>query len=470
MNVASTSSVGFPTNRLIAPVAGLLAFFAVGAYSGAESAVLALLLVSYLFRSAMTGSLETALAISTAYGAAQILAHYGVIAFGFEGYLHNEASTRAATLGLCSYLVYWAVLMAATGSLRRHAQRARMHVETMRVHRTRVLVVYAVLLSFEVLFANALGRAALGQVVRGVLGSRMIILMAMPVLARSLTSRPRILIAALMAVEVLLSLGYFSSFKFPILVLFVGYAAFSRDNGLGRLGVIIGGILVVASFWTVVKSSVRYELSGGAGQVNLRSRVETVEIVGDHLKDVGVADLGSGVEGLVRRLAYVDMLGLVLLRFPLRQQHLGGELFLSSLGNVFRPRFLFPDKGVYDDSELTRRIATENVAGSESGTSVSVGWVGESFADLGYTGVLMAAFLLASMMGMCLNLIRRFVGASPLWVLGAALFSLKGLPLMEDSLLKKPASLVLSFIGLILGVMFLSRCLVSQGNEGVHSR
>jgi len=47
------------------------------------------------------------------------------------------------------------------------------------------------------------------------------------------------------------------------------------------------------------------------------------------------------------------------------------------------PRFLFPDKKSIDESEMTNKYTGLGVAGSDRGTSISIGYMGECYIDFG---------------------------------------------------------------------------------------
>lgn len=443
-----------------AALSGTGAFLLAGALGGVEDAVVASVLMASLARHLSLGGLDAALAMSISYGVLQNLAYYGVRALGLQSYLENEGAPKAVTIGLTAYLTYWVVLLAWTRSIRVHSKVALAPASTRRIRGSRVLRAYVLMMLVEVLAGGLLGYQALGQVFNAASQSRMLLLMAMPVLAKTISSRPRLLTAALVGAEMLLGLGYFAEFKTPLFVILTGLVMTSVKLPVLRSVAVVLIAVLAGVFWTSIKPDVRQEMGASVGQENRLSRFETVRVVAEQVSEVGAPQLEEAAETLVQRISYVDMFGLVLLRFPGREPYLGGDLILASLGNVFMPRILFKDKRVFHDSELTRRIATVDVAGAESSTSISVGWVGEAYADLGYFGVVVSILLLALIACGSLWLIRAFVGPGPLWVYCAALFLLRTMPQMEDSLLKKPASMVLSMVGLTLGAMVLSRWLI----------
>jgi hypothetical protein len=72
----------------------------------------------------------------------------------------------------------------------------------------------------------------------------------------------------------------------------------------------------------------------------------------------------------------------------------------EGLAHVLQPRFLFPDKAPLSDSDVYIRLAkgdpTEEV---REGTSISVGYMAENFADLGFPGMLVGIFVIGVIMG-----------------------------------------------------------------------
>jgi hypothetical protein len=112
----------------------------------------------------------------------------------------------------------------------------------------------------------------------------------------------------------------------------------------------------------------------------------------------------DGMDALVMRVSYVNLFALTLENVPARVPYENGELWKESVVRVFTPRFLFPDKAATDDSERTRTYTGLNVAGSEAGTSIGIGYVGESYIDFGPAGMFIPIFLL----GLLYGAINRF--------------------------------------------------------------
>jgi hypothetical protein len=71
---------------------------------------------------------------------------------------------------------------------------------------------------------------------------------------------------------------------------------------------------------------------------------------------------------------------------------------------VLTPRLLFPNKASIDDSARTEKYTGVQVSGTEQGTSISLGYVAESYIDFGVKGMFAPILLL----GLFYGLIYRF--------------------------------------------------------------
>ena len=63
--------------------------------------------------------------------------------------------------------------------------------------------------------------------------------------------------------------------------------------------------------------------------------------------------------------------------------HENGALWLDAITRPFMPRLFFPSKTAINDSERTNYYTGLAVAGAEEGTSISLGYVAESYIDFG---------------------------------------------------------------------------------------
>lgn len=192
----------------------------------------------------------------------------------------------------------------------------------------------------------------------------------------------------ILIIEILLGLtGYFSSFKNFIFLIAIVYI-FSRPKlTVKELSIATFLAIVTLNFmiiWQNVKGEYRNFLSGGEKQQTVTvSAVDALDELGNLASNVDYQAYDNGTETLIDRIAYVDYFSATINNATHNNIYENGALWLNAITNVFMPRFLFPDKAVIDDSEKTRKYAGVEVAGADQGTSISLGYVPETYVDFG---------------------------------------------------------------------------------------
>src|SRR5205814_3724135 len=84
-----------------------------------------------------------------------------------------------------------------------------------------------------------------------------------------------------------------------------------------------------------------------------------------------------------------------------------GRLWFDAVKHVFTPRAFFPGKGIIDDSARTTYYTGVLVAGLEQGTSISIGYMGESYIDFGPIGMFVPIFFLGLLYGYIYRLFAK---------------------------------------------------------------
>lgn len=214
-------------------------------------------------------------------------------------------------------------------------------------------------------------------------------------------------IAALLAFETAYGFtSFFADFKAPLLlaVAVLLDAWRRRQPGAGRAAVAaVAGLLVFALVWTGIKPRVRADHKDDDDRV-----VRLVRAV-DHTVDwAEERSFLETLDRLVARTWELEYPAQVLERVPRLLPHEDGELLLRAVRHVLIPRAIDPDKPrLVGDSELVRRYAGVWVAGAESGTSVGLSYVAESYIDFGIPGMFVPVFAFGWLVGAMLAFLQR---------------------------------------------------------------
>ena len=208
----------------------------------------------------------------------------------------------------------------------------------------------------------------------------------------------------LIAIEVTLGLsGYFGDFKTIFII--VGVASVTISHlywSRVRLPLLLAVplLLLLASVWTVVKPTYRAYLNQGS-----KNQVVAVD-VGESLRkfqelseNLDAGKLTDGILGAALRISYIEIPSYVLARVPDILPYENGALWGEAVHQVITPRFLYPDKPVLP-SDSVRTIRYTGKLYSAIGTSVSMGYLIESYIDFGIFGALLIPFILGLVYGL----------------------------------------------------------------------
>jgi len=231
------------------------------------------------------------------------------------------------------------------------------------------------------------------------------------------------LLAACLAFEFVAGFfGVFANFKSVFFVLVVAATASPlalRGRRLAATVMCFGIIFISGVVWTAIKMDYREFLANAETANEEAIPIERkFEKLTDLVSSVTWENFTDGMDALIMRVSYVNYFALAIENVPNRVPYENGELWKGSIMHVLTPRFLFPDKPALDDSERTRLYTGVQVAGVEQGTSIGIGYVGESYIDYGPVGMFAPIFLL----GVFYGLINRFfLTRTQYKLLGAAL-------------------------------------------------
>jgi hypothetical protein len=207
--------------------------------------------------------------------------------------------------------------------------------------------------------------------------------------------------------------GILSDFRGVFIYLAIAaVAARVKWKGTVALGSTIGLLVLVALalFWTSVKTQYRSYVSGAADSQQIVVPLsERMGYLANKVFTPQDIELGQTSYMLLSRLAYVDIFGGVIDVQEVAPEPILMRQWMEAIDHVVTPRFLFPSKPALSDSEvylrLTQRSATEEL---RMGTSISVGYMGENFADLGFPGMLAGIAVLAALIAGCILMLMSF--------------------------------------------------------------
>jgi hypothetical protein len=198
--------------------------------------------------------------------------------------------------------------------------------------------------------------------------------------------------------------GILSDFKAVFIFLALAAVAvrirFTVAMGIGAI--VWGTVLVtLALFWTSVKMEYRQLATGSdESQAVTASLGDRLGYLGSRAISPGSIDWNEASYLLLIRFAYVDIFGSVITVQEASPEPAFMRQWSDGASHVLQPRFLFPNKPALSDTEVYVRLAkgdpTEEI---RQGTSISVGYMGENFADLGFPAMLLGIAALGLVAG-----------------------------------------------------------------------
>jgi hypothetical protein len=196
--------------------------------------------------------------------------------------------------------------------------------------------------------------------------------------------------------------GFFSDFKTVFFMTLLAIVASGRRFSFRTIfGVCcLGALLAIFGLvWTAVKDEYRRFVSEGAnGQVVAVDYVTGINKLGDLVGALDSEALIKASDQLIQRLSYVEFFALVIDYVPDVLPHENGAIMWDAISRPFMPRILFPDKSIIDDTERTS-LYIGYPLGNTANTSISLGWIAETYIDFGEFLMMGAIFLIGYFYG-----------------------------------------------------------------------
>jgi hypothetical protein len=227
----------------------------------------------------------------------------------------------------------------------------------------------------------------------------------------------------------------------------------ARTIGLGTLAAVV---VILGIIWTAIKTDYRDFAAGGQlAQIVTANYGSRISKLASLVSELDQEKLVGATDQMISRLGYVEFFGAALEHVPKVVPHENGALLVDAITRPFTPRLLFPDKTVIDDSERTNKYTGLGVSGTEAGTSISLGWIAETYVDFGAIAMIPVVMLVGLVYGL---IYRRLTQRGDLLGMGFATAVLLQVLYLESSITKVVGGLVVS----LLVVWLLRRHLLRQ--------
>ncbi|MCF6367005.1 MAG: hypothetical protein L3J35_12490 [Bacteroidales bacterium] len=228
-----------------------------------------------------------------------------------------------------------------------------------------------------------------------------------------------LLVSIILGFEVLTGFtGYFSEFKEILILLPVIYLTFNKIKGTKQiLFITFFAVLLfnIGAVWSYVKGEYRMFLSGGErAQTVTVSKSEALDRLLELTTELTLETYKVGLESMVKRIFFLEYFSATVNYIPKQQSYMDGENWNNAIKHVLMPRILFSNKKAIDDSEQTMKLTGIQLAGTKQGTSISVGYMAQAYADYGSFYMMIAIFILGLITGL---MYKYFVNYSknPMW-------------------------------------------------------
>jgi hypothetical protein len=179
---------------------------------------------------------------------------------------------------------------------------------------------------------------------------------------------------------------------------------------------------------------------------------EMARLVGDMTPE----KFATGAELLMYRLTYVYFFGEVIDTVPQYIPYERGALWGDAVYRALVPRLVDPTKSIIDDSERTSTYTGLTLIGADASTSISLGYMAESYIDFGPALMMLPIFLWGYAVGRLYRLLVTGPAAAFLGYGSATTLVLLNAAVLELSNAKMIAALVLTSVVLYLSQRYLS--------------
>lgn len=196
-----------------------------------------------------------------------------------------------------------------------------------------------------------------------------------------------LLMVSLIIIDLLLGFVSFFSSSFVNVFIFLGLAFFATEvklkiKTLIPLALVLVFALYTLLVWTAIKGEYRSFLNQGTGnQIVNVNRQEALNKFYQLSLNVDNSSIGKSTTQIIDRLGYISYFSNTIQYIPAIKPYQNGKIYLDAFSFYFKPRIFFPDKRSIDDSKHTQEYTGLAISGA--GTSISLGYIADAYADFG---------------------------------------------------------------------------------------
>jgi hypothetical protein len=225
------------------------------------------------------------------------------------------------------------------------------------------------------------------------------------------------------AIEIVMGFsGYFSQFKtvlFLVLIIAPGAGSFRKNLPIPLLATTLSLTLGLVLGWQAIKVDYRTYLNQGTGMQTVSVPLpQRLQYLWKATASVTLEEMHEGLISGINRVGYITYFANSIRNVPASVPHQDGDLWIGAIQHMLMPRLLFPEKPAIDASSRTAIFTGTFVPGKDRGTSISIGYVGESYIDFGIVWMFAPLFLLGLTFGI---IYRSFISRVSNPLLGMAL-------------------------------------------------
>ena len=252
--------------------------------------------------------------------------------------------------------------------------------------------------------------------------------------------------------------GFFSGFRQVFFVLILAYIS-ARPTIRGKDAFVLTGLFALLIglilFWTAVKPEYRKYVSGGTGEQIIKESFESrLAWMIDAVHDFRTEDIAAAADEMARRVAYVTFFSYTLDRVPRHVPYENGAIWTGALVHILTPRIVFHDKPrLVSDTVKTDQYTGLRLAHMAGKTSISTGYMAESYIDFGFPYMYIPIFLVGVLWGLIYRFFTNRSSDYPVHA-AAAVTVLLSTAIFEINATKLLGGVVMGFIVMALALRY----------------